>query len=236
MNNDSVSITAEEAADFEEYKRRKKAMELRSKLRSLEPTLLRKNASVSEIRNLCAQAKRISSVCVCVQPVYVKTCKSVLRDGAVGVCCAVGGNSESTLKTKLYELKTALKDGATEVEYTPVVSAIINGNYAFLRREVKKVLRKAKGKTVKINLDAAYLPPERFTRAAAIIADCGAKILSVHAEEELITALQNQLKNKCAIKAWGVETAADFRSMLAIGCTRVGSELAEDIYHDLAEE
>lgn len=236
MNNEGVSITAEEAADFEEYKRRKKATELKSKLRSLEPTLLRKNASLAEIRSLCAQAKRLSSVCVCVQPVYVKTCKSILRDGVVGVCCEVGGNSESTLKSKLYELKTALKDGATEVEYTPVLSAIVNGNYAFLRREVKKVLRRAKGKTVKFNLDSAYLPPEKFARAAAIIADSGAKILCVHAEEELIVSLQSQLKNKCAVKAWGVETAEDFRSMLALGCARVGSELAEDIYHALTEE
>lgn len=236
MSEESVSITAEEAADFEEYKRRKRMMELRNKLRSLEPTLLRKNASVSEIRNLCAQAKRLSSVCVCVQPVYVKTCKSILRDGGVGVCCSVGGNSESALKTKLYEIKTALKDGATELEYTPAVSAIINGNYALLRREVKKALRKAKGRTLKINLDVSYLPSERFTRAAAIIADCGVKILSVHAEEEIVVSLQEQLKNKCAIKVWGVETAADFRSMLALGCSRVGSELAEDIYHDLIEE
>ena len=96
----SVAISPEEAADFEEYKRRKKVLELRGRLRGLEPTLLRKNASVSEIRNLCEQAKRIQSACVCVQPIYVKTCKSLLKNTGVGVSCVVGGNSESTLKIK----------------------------------------------------------------------------------------------------------------------------------------
>lgn len=235
MIEESLSVPAGEAAEFEEYKRRKRAVELRNKLRGLEPTLLRRNASVSEVKNLCEQARRLSSVCVCVRPIYVKTCRAVLK-GSAGVCCFTGGNSESVLKTKLCEVKNALRDGATEIEYSPSAAAIVNGNYAGVRREIKKVLRKAKTATVKINLDADALPSENFLRAAALAVDCGAKILSVRADEATVLSLREKLKKPCSVKVWGVETAADFRSMLSLGCERVGSELAEDIFQELVRE
>ncbi len=233
---ENVAMTPDDAADFEEYKRRKKILELRGRLRGLEPTLLRKNASLSEIKNICEQAKRLSSVCVCVQPVYVKTCKMLLKNSGVGVSCVIGGNSESTIKAKIYEAGTALKEGASELEFSPSISAITNGNYNYFKREVKRIVRKAKGKTVKINLDAYSLPQDKFLRVAQIAVDSGAKYLSIRAEEDLITLLQRQLKKKCEIKVVGVETHERFKDMLNFGCARVGSELAEEIVHAMEDE
>lgn len=233
---ENIAISPSEAADFEEYKRRKRILELRGKLRGLEPTLLRKNASLAEIRSLCERAKRLSSACVCVQPVYVKTCKSLLKNSGVGVSAIVGGNSESALKVKLYEAKTALAEGATELEFSPSVSALINGNYAYYKREVKKVIRKAKGKAVKISLDAYALPQDKFLRAAQIASESGAKYLCLRAEEDLIVLLRQRLKKDCKIKVIGVETPETFRDMISLGCSRIGSELAEEIVHSMEEE
>ncbi len=233
---ESIAIPPEEAADFEEFKRRKKVLELRGRLRGLEPTLLRKDASLSEIRSLCEQAKRLASACVSVQPVYVRVCRSLLKDSGVAVCGVVGGNSESTLKTKLYEEKTLLRAGAEELEFFPSVSAVVNGNYAYFRREVRKVVRRARGHAVKVGLDAYLLPQDKFLRAAQLAAEAGAKYLCVRAEEDLVLLLQQKLKKKCEIKVWGVETAESFRSMLALGCARVGTELPGEIARGIEEE
>lgn len=233
---ETVSIPAAEAADFEEYKQRKKRLELKARMRNMEPTLLRRNASTGEIRSLCEQARRHSFVCVCVQPVYVRTCRNLLKGSGVGISCLVGGNSESTLKSKLYECKCAFRDGASEIDFIPAVSAVANGNYAYLKKEVKKVIAKARGKTVKVRLDSFALPPDSFFRAAQAAVDGGAKFLSVCADEELVEELRRRLKKPCEIKVWGVETPERFRSMLALGCARIGSELAEDIFHSMESE
>ena len=232
----NIAISPEEAADFEEYKRRKKILELRGRLRGLEPTLVRKNASAMEIRSVCEQAKRIQSACVCVQPVYVRTCKNLLKNTGVGVSSIIGGNSESTLKVKLYEAKNSLREGANELDFYPCISAIINGNYTYFKKEIKKILRRARLRTVKIHLDAYSLPTDKFLRIAQIALDAGGKYLCVRAEEELITLLQRQLKKKCEIKAWGVETPERFKDMLALGCARIGSELVGEIVQGMEEE
>lgn len=232
----TIALAPDEAADYEEYKRRRRALELRGKLRALEPTLLRKNASLTEIRNLCAQAKRLSSVCVCIQPVYVKTCKILLKNTDVGVNCIVGGNSESALTTKLCEIKTALREGATEFELFPCVSAVINGNFTYFKREIKRVKRAAKGKVVKVCLDAYLIQQDRFLRAAQIASDCGVNFLCVRAEEDIVTLLEQRLKKSCSIKAYGVETPAVYRSMLSLGCSRIGSELAEEIAQAMEDD
>ena len=45
-----------------------------------------------------------------------------------------------------------------------------------------------------------------------------------------------QLKKKCEIKAWGVETPERFKDMLALGCARIGSELVGEIVQGMEEE
>lgn len=229
-------VPPEEAADYEEFRRRKRAIELRSKLRGLEPTLLRQDASLAEVRALCERAKRFSAACVCVQPVYAAVCRDLLKDSGVAVSCVVGGNSESLLKTKLCEETACLRAGAAEVEFYPSVSAVVNGNFAYFRREVRKAVRRARGRTVKVALDGGQLPRDKFLRAARIAVDAGARYLSVRAEEEFILLLRQNLENRCEIKARGVETAAAFCNMLALGCARMGSEEAGDILRDMEEE
>ena len=150
-------VPPEEAADYEEFRRRKRAIELRSKLRGLEPTLLRQDASLAEVRALCERAKRFSAACVCVQPVYAAVCRDFLKDSGVGVSCVVGGNSESLLKTKLCEETACLRAGAAEVEFYPSVSAVVNGNFAYFRREVRKAVRRARGRTVSPSRKAQHL-------------------------------------------------------------------------------
>lgn len=233
---ESIAISPEEAADFEEFRRRKRIAELRSRLRGLEPTLLKRDASLSEIRALCEQAKRIECACVGVQPVYVRACRNLLKDCNVRVSGLVGGNSESALKTKLCEASFCLRSGAQEIEFMPCVSALINGNFSYFRREIRKIVRRARGKTVKVRLDVDLLPRDKILRAAHLAADAGANYLSVRADEELILLLQQQLGAECAVKASGVESAEAFRNMSALGCVRVETERAGDIVRDMEED
>lgn len=231
-----MSIPSEEVADYEEYKRRKRNLELKSKLQKLEPALLGKYVTLAELRNFCADVKLYHPVCVCVEPVYVKACKALLKNSGIGVCCNVGGNSESTPAAKLYESRRALKEGANELDYTPCTAFILNGNFSLLKREIRRVVRHARGKTVKINLEVNMLTRDKIFRAAQVAAEAGAKIISLPADGELICELQNVLRGKCFVKARGVENSAEFRSMINLNCVRISSEDASKIVSAMERE
>jgi deoxyribose-phosphate aldolase len=233
---ENVSIPSEEVADYEEYKQRKRNLELKSKLQKLEPTLLDKYATLAELKNFCAAAMRYHPACVCVQPIYVKTCSTLLRNSGIGVCCQVGGNSESTPSVKFYECKRAFREGASEVNYAPCAAYLLNGNYPRLKREIRRVVRYAKTRTVKIDLDVNMLTRDKIFRAAETMAEAGAKILSLPADGELICELQNKLRGKCFVKARDVESVAEFKNMVDLSCVRVSSAEADKIVTAMERE
>ena len=53
----AVGISAEEMAEFEEFKRQKKLMEIRRMLKKIDHTLLKQTASKAELKKLCDEAK-----------------------------------------------------------------------------------------------------------------------------------------------------------------------------------
>jgi deoxyribose-phosphate aldolase len=233
---ENVSIPSEEAADFEEYKQKKRNLELKSKVQKLEPILSDRYATLAELKNFCAEAMRYRPACVCVQPIYVKTCSALLRRSGIGVCCLVGGNSESVPRVKLYECKRAFRDGANEVNYAPCAAYILNGNFQKLKREIRRVVRCAKTRTVKIDLDVTMLTRDKIFRAAETMADAGAKILSLPADGELICELQNKLRGRCFVMARGAESVSEFKSMVDLNCVRVSSAEADKIVNAMAGE
>jgi deoxyribose-phosphate aldolase len=235
---ESLSIPSEEVADYEEYKQKKRALELKSKLQKLEPALLDKYVTLTELKSFCVSAMRYRPASVCVQPIYVKACYTILKNSGIGVCCQTGGNSESMPAVKLYECKRAFREGASEVNYSPCAAFLLNGNLQKFKREVRRIVRCAKGKAraVKIELDVNGLTKDKIFRAAATAADAGAKILSLPADGELICELQNVLRGRVAVQARGVENVAEFQHMVDLNCVRVTSCEADKIAAEMERE
>lgn len=233
---ESISISAREAADYEQYKRRKLDLELRGKLQKLEPSLSRKGATAIEIRSFCDCVRRFRPASVCVQPIYLKACKTLLKGCGVKLSCVVGINSESGTEVKLYECKKLLRSGVGEIDYVPCFTNLINGNYAAFQRELKRVLRVMRGKTVKLYLDCAGLREEKLFRAAQTAADAGIKVVSLTADDRLIGEMQMALRGRCFVMARGVQDADGFRKMLVQNCVKISTERTEEIVAAMEEE
>lgn len=236
METGNISISAREAADYGQYKRRKLELELRSKLQKIEPSLLRKGATSAEIRDFCRTVARFRPASVCIQPSYVKTCKAALKDCGVKLSCVVGVNSESDTDVKVYECKKLLRSGVSEIGYVPCFTNLINGNYTAFRKELKKVLSVMRGKMVKLYMDCAQLREERLFRGAQAAADAGIRIVSLSADEGLIGEMQMALRGRCFVMARGVQDADAFRSMLQLDCVRISTECTEEIIGEMEEE
>ena len=81
-------------------------------LKHVDHTLLAQGATWDEIRKICDDAIEYGTASVCIPPSYVKQAKEYVGD-KMAVCTVIGfPNGYSTTKTKEFETKDALANGA----------------------------------------------------------------------------------------------------------------------------
>ena len=88
-------------------------------LSKVDHTLLKPEATWPQIQALCDDAIKYHTASVCINTCYVKQAVQYMA-GRVAVCCVVGfplGAMDTA--SKCFEAKTAVENGAEEVEYRP---------------------------------------------------------------------------------------------------------------------
>lgn len=242
----SLEISADERAEFEEFRRQKKLLEMRRLLRMIDHTLLKQTATRTDIKNLCEEAREYGFYSVCVQPVYVAACCEFLKNSPnIKIACVVGfPMGENKTETKVYETKRAIADGADEIDMVACISAIKNGNYAYVRREIKQIVKAAKGSPVKVILETSLLTRDEMVRAALCARDAGAAFVKTStgyfgegAKAEDVKLLKQTVDGKCSVKAsGGIRTAEKFREMVEAGADRIGTSAGKEIAESLQRE
>ena len=239
-------LTPAEMEEFAEFRRVKKAEELRRRLQMIDHTLLKQTATREDIRKLCAEAREIGFYSVCVQPVYVAACNTFLKDAPqVKIACVVGfPMGENVTPVKVYETKRAVADGADEIDMVICISAVKNGQFGYVRREIKKIVRAAHGRPVKVIIETSLLTRDEMVRAAACARDAGAAFVKTStgyfgegARAEDVRLLKETVAGKCQVKAsGGIRSAERLKEMVAAGADRIGTSAGKDIAKQLHEE
>ena len=242
----NLEISPDERAEFEEFRRQKKLLEMRRLLRMIDHTLLKQTATRADIKNLCDEAREYGFYSVCVQPVYVSACCEFLKNSpSIKIACVVGfPMGENKAETKVYETRRAIADGADEIDMVACISAIKNGNYAYVRREIKQVVKAAKGNPVKVIIETSLLTRDEMVRAALCARDAGAAFVKTStgyfgegAKAEDVKLLKQTVEGKCSVKAsGGIRTAEKFREMIDAGADRVGTSAGKEIAETLQKE
>lgn len=237
------TVTDAERAEFEEFKKQKKLLEIKRLLKMIDHTLLKQTATRDEIKKLCEEAKTYGFHSVCVQPVYVADCFRFLKDAqAIKIACVVGfPMGENKTETKVYETKKAIADGADEIDMVVCISAIKNGNFGYVKREIKKVVRAAKGCPVKMIIETSLLTREEMLKAAVCARDAGAAFVKTStgyfgsgAKAEDVRLLKQTVRGDCLVKAsGGIKNAEQFKAMVAAGADRIGTSSGVDIAEEI---
>ena len=243
---DGVRISPEEMAEFEEFKKQKKVLELRRMLKAIDHTLLKQTATREDIRKLCREAVDYGFYSVCVQPVYVSDCADFLKDAPqIKIACVVGfPMGENKTETKVFETKRAVADGADEIDMVICISAVKNANYSYVKREIRQVVKAAKGAPVKVILETSLLSHEEMIKAAQCAKDAGAAFVKTStgyfgegAKTEDVRLLKETVKGACSVKAsGGIRDAVQFRAMLGAGADRIGTSSGVAIAESLKKE
>ena len=136
-------ISAEEAAEFAEFKKSRREAEYALALGKLVADASMPMLGDAALKGVCESAKRCALYGVLVSPVRVAAAKKLLGASGVRVLCLAGGTGESLPAVKRAEVRRAVRQGAREIYLFPCRSALAEGREGYLKREVKSVRRAA---------------------------------------------------------------------------------------------
>jgi len=200
----------------------------------IDHTLLRPEATGSDIEKLCDEARRYSFYSVCVNPSYVRDAKTLLRGSPVKVCCVVGfplGAQPPEIKT--LEARRAIREGAQEIDMVINIGALKSGDDDAVRRDIRGVVEACKeGRAAcKVILETALLSDEEKVRGCELAMKAGADFVKTSTgfssggatTEDIALMARTVAPRRLGVKAsGGIRTYRDVVRMIQAGATRVG--------------
>ncbi len=210
----------------------------------LEHTLLKPEATVADIIQLCEEAKKYQLGGVCINPCYVALARHLLSGTGVKVITVIGFPLGATYpEVKELEAKMAADNHADEIDMVMNISAFKTGDYQAVENEIKMVVAAATPSLVKVIIETALLTDEEKRKACQLVIAGGAQFVKTStgfaksgATVSDVRLLKEEIGNAAlGIKAaGGIRDAATARAMLEAGATRIGTSVgnlivAEDI-------
>jgi deoxyribose-phosphate aldolase len=214
----------------------------------IDHTLLKAEASATQVRDLCIEAIRYSFASVCVNPVYVPLAADLLSDSTVRVCTVVGFPLGATTSgVKLTEALHCLDLGARELDMVIHIGALKSGDYSRVLGEVQAIVEMAhwRGALVKVIIENAVLSRREKIIACLLCKAAGADFVktstgfaSSGATIEDVDLMRRVVGREVGVKAaGGIRTYTDALALIEAGATRLGTSAGVRIMQEaLVEE
>jgi deoxyribose-phosphate aldolase len=199
----------------------------------IDHTLLKPEATVEQVDTLCDEAEEYGFYSVCINSSWVAHCAKRLRTSPVKVCAVVGfplGAMDS--RTKAFETRRAIEEGANEIDMVINIGALKSGNYELVEEDIKAVRRACAGKTIlKVILETGALEDKEKVIACEIAKKAGADFVKTStgfgkggATAEDIALMRRTVGPEMGVKAsGGVRSFKDLQLMVESGATRIGT-------------
>ncbi|MCK9223636.1 MAG: deoxyribose-phosphate aldolase [Candidatus Muirbacterium halophilum] len=198
----------------------------------IDHTLLKPEASEEEIIKICKEAMEYNFWSVCVNPTWVKTAYSILKDSKVKVCTVVGFPLGATPgEVKAFEADRAIKDGASEVDMVINIGYIKSKKFDEVKEDIKKVKQACGNTLLKVILETCLLTSNEKIKACEICKSAGADYVKTStgfsvsgATAEDIALMRRIVGEDMGVKAsGGVRDSEGALKMIKSGASRVGA-------------
>ena len=197
----------------------------------IDHTLLKPEATKEQITKLCQEARQYDFASVCVNTCYVPLAKELLAGSDVKVCCVVGfplGAMDTV--SKAFEAKTAVENGAQEVDMVINIGALKDKDYDYVTKDIAAVVEASKPAIVKVIIEACLLTDEEKVESCKCSMNAKAEFVktstgfSTHgATPEDVALMKKTVGNVCKVKAaGGVRSYDDAMKMIEAGADRLG--------------
>jgi len=200
----------------------------------IDHTLLKPDATASDIDRLCREAAEWKFATVCVNPTWVAHAAGRLRGSGVGVCSVVGFPlGATTPDVKQYEARRAMFDGATEIDMVINVGSLKSGDVRLVTDDIRAVVGACAERAVtsKVIIETALLTDEEKVTACTLAKAAGADFVKTStgfgpggATAADVALMRKAVGDELGVKAsGGVRDLQQLQAMVAAGATRIGA-------------
>lgn len=198
----------------------------------IDHTLLKPEATASDIDRLCREALEAGFAAVCVNPWWVSRAADRLKGSGVQVCTVVGFPlGATTTEAKAAETVRAVADGASEIDMVMNIGAFKSGDRQGVEEDIRRVVLAAEGRTVKVILETGLLDEEEIRLACELAKAGGAHFVKTStgfgpggATVEAVRIMRETVGREMGVKAsGGIRNLAAAKKMISAGANRIGT-------------
>ncbi len=201
--------------------------------RYIEHTNLSPTLTIKSIDKLVEEARQHNFLGVCVPPFWVKRAqREIGKDKILLVTVAGFPLGYNMTETKLDEIKTAIDNGADEIDVVWNISSFKTG-IPWTKIEIAKCSKLVHDhqKILKVIIETAYLADAEIIEACKLCADAGADFVKTStgfapsgAKIEHVKLMRESVPSEVGIKAsGGIKTREQAIQLIEAGANRLGT-------------
>lgn len=200
-------------------------------LKHVDHTLLQQTATWDEIRQICEEAMEYQTASICIPPSYVKQAADYVQ-GKVSVCTVIGfPNGYMTTKTKEFETKDAIANGASEIDMVINIGWLKDKKYDDIQEEIRTLKAACGDRILKVIIETCLLTDEEKVKMCEIVTKAGADYIktstgfsSAGATFADVKLFAQNIGSDVKIKAaGGISSMNDAEQFLELGADRLGT-------------
>ena len=198
----------------------------------IDHTMLKADATTETIKKYCSEAKEYGFASVCVNTCHVPLVAEELKGSDVKVCCVVGFPlGAMSTAAKAFEAKTAVQEGADEVDMVINVGGMKDGNYEMVKSDIKAVVDASEGRTVKVIIETCLLTKDEIVKACELSVEAGASFVKTStgfstggALASDVALMKKTVGDRAKVKAsGGIRTYEQAMELINAGADRIGA-------------
>ena len=211
--------------------------------RIIDHTLLKAESTEKQIEELVKEAIEYNFCSVCVNPIWVKKCAEMLKDTDVKVCTVIGFPlGANTKKTKIFETKNALEDGADEIDMVINIGYMKSKKFDEVEDEISELAKIChdKDSILKVILENCLLTKDEIKKACQLSDKAGADFVKTStgfstsgADAEDVKLMKDSVSDRVKVKAsGGIRDYKTAIEMVNNGADRLGVSAGVAIYEE----
>lgn len=200
----------------------------------IDHTLLKAFSKWEDIQSLCEEAIEYKTASICIPQTYIKRVNEKYGN-KINICTVVGFPlGYNSTESKITEVKTAIENGANEIDMVVNIPEVKNGNYQMVEDEIRALKEACGDKILKVIIETCYLTEEEKIAMCKAVTNAGANYIKTStgfgtdgARIEDVRLFKEHIGENVKIKAaGGVRTKEDLVMFIEEGCDRIGTSSA----------
>ncbi len=212
----------------------------------IDHTILKQTTTIADVEKAGKEALEYNFAAVCVPPLYVKKAKELLGGSEIKIATVIGFPfGYCAIEAKVAEIVLAIVDQADELDMVVNISAIKNGDWAFIANEINTIMPivRNKEKVIKVIIESGILTEEEIIKCCDIYGAAGVDFVktstgfaekgaSIHDVQLIRAHLADTIKIKAS---GGIRSYSFAKELINAGANRLGCSASVEIVKESME-